>query len=335
VMIGFVAQTGQAVIGASDLEALRAPLTAYAYRMLGAAADADDAAQEALIRALRNLDSYDPERGSLSTWVHAIATNVCLDMLRGARRRALAWDLVPASAGPDLGAPLPPDRWVEPMPDSRLLEGCDPAELAVRRESVRLAFVVALQALAPRQRAVLILRDVLAFTAVEAAQMLDTSAAAANSALQRARKTLETYRLTASRSPEADSTVRQELLRNYIDAFEAHDVDRLTALLCDDARSAMPPFTWWLQGRQSIAEAMASGDWCVGDRMVPGAGANGCLSLGQYRPSPKGVLKPFGLIVLELRDGAVADVVTFLSASDRFAEFGLPEILGDELTSDR
>jgi RNA polymerase sigma-70 factor (ECF subfamily) len=334
-MIGFVALTGAAAVGVTDLEALRGPLAAYAYRMLGAAADADDAAQEALIRALRDLDSYDPERGSLSTWVHAIATNVCLDMLRGARRRALAWDLVPASAYPDLGAPLPPDRWVEPMPDSRLLDGCDPAELAVRRESVRLAFVVALQALAPRQRAVLILRDVLAFTAVETAQMLDTSAAAANSALQRARRTLETYRLTASRSPEAVSTVRHELLSKYIDAFEAHDVDRLTALLCDDARSAMPPFTWWLQGRETIGAAMAAGGGCVGDRLIPGAGANGCLSLGQYRPSPEGVLRPFALIVLELRDGAVADVVTFLGVADRFAEFGLPEILGDELTGDR
>ncbi|WP_370148940.1 RNA polymerase subunit sigma-70 [Streptacidiphilus sp. EB129] len=307
------------------LEPLRGPLTGYCYRMLGAVGEVDDAVQETLLRAYRNLDRYDPDRAGLSTWVHTIATNVCLDLLRGARRRALPWDLGPAATDGVLGTPLPPSHWVEPMADSRLPRIADPADLAVRRESVRLAFVAALQWLPPRQRAVLVLRDVLGFSAAETAQILDSSVAATNSALQRARATLAEHRPAPTDVPDLAGTEQQALLREYVDAFEAHDVDRLIGLLADDVRSGMPPFAWWLRGPAGIGAAMTAGaDACAGDRLLPGATANGCLTLGQYRPDPDGVLRPFALLVLELRGNRVAEMVTFLGWGERFAEFGLP-----------
>ncbi len=228
----------------TELESLRRPLTAYAYRVLGATADSDDAAQEAILRAHQHIDRFDPNRGSLRTWVFRIATNVCLDLLRGARRRALSMDLGPASVdGSTLGAPLPPDRFVEPMPDSRLLAATDPAKLAEQRESVRLAFVAALQHLAPRQRATLILRDVLHFSAAETAALLDTSTTAVHSALQRARETLRRHRPSPADPYDPADPAQRDLLERYVAAFEAHDVDALTAVLREDAITSMPPFT--------------------------------------------------------------------------------------------
>ncbi|RAG86041.1 RNA polymerase subunit sigma-70 [Streptacidiphilus pinicola] len=309
----------------TTLEPLRGPLTGYCYRMLGASAEVDDAVQETLLRAHRNLHRHDATRASLSTWVHGIATNVCLDLLRGARRRALPWDLGPASTTGELGAPLPPAQWIEPLADSRLPQVADPAELAVRRESVRLAFVTALQWLPPRQRAALVLRDVLAFSAAETAQILDCSPAAANSALQRARATLAEHRPAPADAADPEGPETQALLRAYVDAFESHDVDRLIALLADDVRSGMPPFLWWLHGPARIGAAMEAGaEYCAEDRMLLGASANGSPTIGQYRPDPDGVLRPFALLVLELRDGRVGEIVTYLGWGDRFAEFGLP-----------
>ncbi|WP_052440938.1 RNA polymerase subunit sigma-70 [Streptacidiphilus anmyonensis] len=312
----------------TTLEPLRGPLTGYCYRMLGAAGEVDDAVQETLLRAHRNLHRHDASRASLSTWVHSIATNVCLDLLRGARRRALPWDLGPASTSGELGAPLPDSQWVEPLADSRLPHVADPAELAVRRESVRLAFVAALQWLPPRQRAALVLRDVLGFTAAETARILDCSTAAANSALQRARATLEEHR-PAPADPvdpvDPDDAAQRRLLRDYVDAFESHDVDRLIGLLADDVRSGMPPFLWWLHGPAAIGAAIEAGaEYCADDRMLPGAGANGCPTIGQYRPDADGVLRPFALLVLEVRGGRISEIVTYLGAGERFAEFGLP-----------
>lgn len=316
--------------GAAGLETLRGPLTGYCYRMLGAAGEVDDAVQETMLRAYRSLDRYDPARAGFSTWVHTIATNVCLDMLRGARRRALPWDLGPATTTGELGTPLPPSAWVEPMPDSRLLHGADsgapvdPADLAVRRESVRLAFVAALQWLPPRQRAVLVLRDVLRFTAAETAQILDSSVASTNSALQRARAALDGHRPDPADAPDVGDIRQRDLLSGYVRAFEAHDIDGLVALLAEDVRSGMPPFAWWLHGRGAIAAAMSAGDACAGNRLVPGATANGSPTLGQYRPDQGGVLRPFALLVLELRGNVVAQIVTFLGCGDRFPAFGLP-----------
>ncbi|WP_043348171.1 sigma-70 family RNA polymerase sigma factor [Beutenbergia cavernae] len=307
----------------ADVDALRGRLTGYCYRMLGSAADTDDAVQETVIRAVGNLERFDPGRAALSTWVHAIATRVCLDMLRGARRRALATDLGPAASGGDIGAPLPAEAFVEPMPDSRLLEAQDPGDAVVARETVRLAFVAALQRLPPRQRAVLVLRDVLAFSAREVADALGVSVAAANSALQRARATLEAHRPDPVDLAEPDDAGQRDLLRRYVAAFEAHDVAGLTALLREDATTSMPPFAWWLRGGALIASLVAGNDECAHDRLLV-TRVNGGLGFGQYRPDDAGRLRPFALVGVEVVGGRIARTVTFLGAADRFGEFGLP-----------
>ncbi|SES71257.1 RNA polymerase subunit sigma-70 [Nonomuraea wenchangensis] len=323
-------ETGSLV---ARLESLRGPLTGYCYRLLGASGEVDDAVQETMLRAFRAIGGYDPKRAALSTWVHRIATNVCLDMLRGAERRALPWDMGPAATGGDLGVPLPPDRWVEPPIGLGPAGADDPAHLAVRHETLRLAFVAALQWLPPRQRAVLVLRDVLGFSAAETAEVVETSVAAANSALQRARATLERHRPRPADPPEPADPAQRDLLRRYVRAFETHDVRGLLDVLADDARSGMPPFPWWLDGPASItaamSAAMSAGDACAGDRLVPAGVAGGCWTLGQYRPDTDGAMRPFALLVVELRGGRIGDVVTYLGHGDRFAAFGLPALLPD------
>ncbi|MER6512868.1 RNA polymerase subunit sigma-70 [Nonomuraea sp. NPDC001636] len=312
----------------TTLESLRGPLTGYCYRVLGSSGEVDDAVQETMVRALRGIGGFDPDRAAFSTWVHKIATNVCLDMLRGAKRRALPWDMGPASSSTaDLGVPLPAARWVEPLADSRLLGTADPASLAIRHDTLRLAFVSALQWLPPRQRVVLVLRDVLGFTAAEAAEVMQTSVMAANSALQRARATLEKHRPRPAETPKLDDVLQQDLLLRYVKAFQAHDVRELVAVLAHDARSGMPPFSWWLDGRAQLAAAMSAAGVCAEDRLVHGGSANGCWTLGQYRPDGNGLFLPFALLVLELRDGRISEIVTFLGYGDRFTEFGLPERL--------
>jgi RNA polymerase sigma-70 factor (TIGR02960 family) len=321
-----VTTTGQAGPAAEDLEALRGRLTGYCYRMLGSAADADDAVQETFLRACQALDRYDAARGRLSTWVHQIATNVCLDLLRGARRRAMAIDLGPArtSLAPgDFGTPLPADRFIEPIPDARVIYATDPAEIATQRQTVRLAFISALQRLAPRQRAVLVLREVLCFSAGETAEVLQTSVPAVNSALQRARARLDATRAQATDVFAPDDPAQRRLLEDYVAAFEAHDIAGLQRLLHADARASMPPFAWWLDGRDTILALMASSDACVGDRLVP-VPINGSPGFRQYRLDGAGELRPFALSLAELRGGRVAHTVTFLGSAGRFAEFGLP-----------
>jgi RNA polymerase sigma-70 factor (TIGR02960 family) len=313
-----------ASVAIEDLEAQRRPLIAFCYRMLGSAADADDAVQEVLLRAYRNLASYDPDRARLTTWLHRIAANVCIDMLRGAGRRALAVDMGPAANDADLGAPLPANRFVEPMPDARLFGVTDPAERVVGRETVRLAFLAAVQRLSPRQRAVLLLRDVMAFSAQETAEILERSVASVNSALQRARAVLADDPPAPADVLDPENPQQRELLDRYVAAFEAHDVDGLARLLREDAASSMPPFAWWLRGASRIAAVMAESDACAGDRLLPAA-INGSPGFGQYRPGPGGDLRPFALVLLELRDNRVAHIVTFLGSAGRFAEFGLPD----------
>lgn len=312
---------------ATSLESLRGPLTGYCYRILGSAGEVEDAVQETMLRVLRAIGSYDPDRAGLSTWVHRIATNVCLDMLRGAQRRALPWDMGPAASGPDIGVPLPPARWVEPLADSRLAGTVDPATLAVRHETLRLAFIAALQWLPPRQRAVLVLRDVLGFAATEAAEVMEMSVAAVNSALQRARATLAEHRPRPADPPDPRDVTQRALLQRYVHAFQAHDVPTLLAVLAEDVRSGMPPFAWWLDGPTRIGAAMTGTDACAGDRLVPGDLVNGCWTLGQYRPDANGTLAPLALLVIECRGGRISEMVTFLGCGGRFAEFGLPEIL--------
>jgi RNA polymerase sigma-70 factor (TIGR02960 family) len=322
---GGVARSDKLAI--EQLEALRVPLTGYCYRLLGSAADTDDAVQETLIRASSRLDQYDPSRGRLSTWVHAIATNVCIDMLRSARRRVLAVSLDEAVVpGTDLGTPLPPGRWLEPMPDARLIAARDPAEVAEQRESVRLAFLVALQCLAPRQRAVLVLRDVLAFTAQETAEILGATVASVNSALQRARESLTAQRPDPFDIADPTGAEHRELLRRYVTAFEAHDIAGLKAILREDAVTSMPPFPWRMTGAGAIAELMGASDSCAGARLVP-CRMNGAEGFGQYRPGDGNVLHPFALVAIGVRDGQIAQIVTFLGTQHRFREFGLPDSL--------
>jgi RNA polymerase sigma-70 factor (TIGR02960 family) len=326
-MAGGLVQADELAV--EDLEALRVPLTGYCYRLLGSSADTDDAVQETLIRASSRRDQYDPSRGRLSTWVHGIATNVCIDMLRSAKRRALVVDFSqPTGQGPDLGTRLPPDVWLDPMPDSRLIATQDPVEVVLERESVRLAFIAALQYLAPRQRAVLVLRDVLAFTAEETAQILDTTVPSANSALQRARASLSTRRPDPFEIGDPEDIKQRDLLRRYVAAFEAHDVAALKAILREDAVTLMPPFPWRLTGAETIAEVIGASGSCAGARLVP-CRVNGVQGFGQYRPEGDNVLRPFALVAVQVRGGRIAQIVTFLGTQHRFREFGLPDSLDE------
>ncbi|MDN5853296.1 MAG: RNA polymerase subunit sigma-70 [Actinomycetia bacterium] len=311
-----------------ELEELRAPLVRFCYRMLGSAADSDDAVQETLIRATTRSDQYDPRRARLTTWVHHIATNVCLDMLRGARRRAVVMDTAPALDGSDIGAPLPADHWVEPMPGATLFGSADPALLVLERETVRLAFIALLQHLPPRQRAVLVLRDVVTLSAQETAEILEMTVPAVNSALQRARATLRSAAPKSGDLEEPANLDHRVLLRRFVRAFESHDVTALTELLRTDATSSMPPFAWRIEGGPRIAALMGASDACAQDRLVP-TDVNGQVGFGQYRPADDGELRPFALVAVELRGERIGHIATFLGSGGRFAEFGLPESLGE------
>ncbi len=308
------------------LEKHRPELTGYCYRMLGSAFEAEDAVQETLVRAWRSFDRFEG-RSALRSWLYRIATNVCLDMLNSAQRRARPMDLGPAlTADTPLPAPLPEATWIEPIPDGHVLPaGGDPADLAVARESIRLAFVAALQHLPPRQRAVLILREVLHWKANEVAELLDTSAASVNSALQRARSTLAASNLSATDPPEPLDDERRALLARYVDAFERYDMDALTSLLREDATWSMPPYDLWLQTHLDIRHwCLGPGVGCRGSRLVPTV-ANGSPAFGQYKPGgPDGSLQPWSLQVLELSDGRISGITFFLDTARFFPLFGLP-----------
>jgi RNA polymerase sigma-70 factor, ECF subfamily len=307
----------------SELEAYRRELTGYCYRMLGSGFEAEDAVQETMVRAWRGIDRFEG-RSALRSWLYRIATNVCLDMLRGPQRRAQPMDLGPAStAEGNLGPHVPAETWVQPIADAKVVpaDPDDPAELAASRESIRLAFVAALQHLPPRQRAVLILREVLRWQAAEVAELLDTSVASVNSALQRARATLADRDLDLT-PPQVDAD-QQELLARYVDAFERYDIDSLVTLLRDDAVQSMPPFAMWLRGRDEMARwYLGQGIGCKGSRLVPTA-ANGRPAFASYRPQGPGVWEPFALQIIETSDGRIAAIHNFLYP-ELFPAFGLP-----------
>jgi RNA polymerase sigma-70 factor (ECF subfamily) len=312
-------------VGPHDLEQHRVELTAYCYRMLGSAFEAEDAVQDTLVRAWRGLDRFEG-RSAVRSWLYRIATNVCFDMLKGRQRRARPMDLGPArSADMPVGSALPEATWVEPIPDGSVLPaGADPADVAVARDSVRLAFVATLQHLPPRQRAVLILREVLSWRASEVAELLDTTVASVNSALQRARATLAASDL--GRREEGLDDNQRALLERYLDAFERYDMDALTALLHEDATQSMPPYALWLQGREDILRFWGGqGAACRGSRLLPTV-ANGSPAFAQYRPSgPGGTHEPWALQVLEISGDRVVELTFFLATDSIFPLFGLPE----------
>ncbi|HEX9609971.1 MAG TPA: sigma-70 family RNA polymerase sigma factor [Candidatus Limnocylindria bacterium] len=312
----------------AQLERHRVELTAYCYRMLGSAFEAEDAVQETLVRAWRGIGAFEG-RSALRSWLYRIATNVCLSMLGASQRRARPMDLTsPGTADRALPAPLPEAVWIEPMPDARVVtDGGDPAEVAVTRESVRLAFVAALQHLPPRQRAVLILREVLRWRADEVAELLDTTTASVNSALQRARSTLAASRPQEGEPPEPMDDAQRALLARYVDAFERYDMDALTSLLHEDATWNMPPYELWLQTHLDIRRwCLGPGIGCRGSRLIPTL-ANGSPAFGQYKPAPGGGYEPWSLQVLEISGDRIGGITFFLDTARFFPLFGLPERL--------
>lgn len=310
-----------------QLHQYRGELTGYCYRMLGSAFDAEDAVQDTLLRAWRAADQFEG-RSALRSWLYRIATNVCLDMLGSRKRRALPMDLSSTPFPPvesSLGPPLSERTWIEPIPDGPVTSAtADPAEVAVARESIRLAFVAALQHLPPRQRAVLILRDVLRWKADEVAELLDATVASTNSALQRARSSMAARDLTTSRPLDPMDDEHTALLARYVDAFERYDIDALVSVLHEDATQAMPPYALWLQGRADILRWLVGpGIGCKDSRLVPVV-ANGSPALAQYRTGGSdGRYDPFSIHVLEVSGGRITSILNFLDLR-LFPLFGLP-----------
>lgn len=316
-----------------ELERLRPQLTGYCYRMLGSWFEAEDAVQETMVRAWRRSSTL-TERAALKSWLYRIATNVCLDALQGTKKRARPMDLGPSSDADGALGGQPENIWIEPIPDARVFTaGSDPADVATGRETIRLAFVTALQHLPPRQRAVLVLRTVLHWSAAEVADLLETTVASVNSALQRARATLDTVQ------PSEDLTALgegdRELVDRYVDCFERYDVDALVALLHEDATFQMPPLELWLRGPEQVGRFFrGQGAACRGSRLVPTV-ANGSPAFGAYKPvdgDPE-LFRPWSIAVLEIADGRIVGIHNFLDTR-LFAEFGLPAELHGASTAE-
>ena len=321
-----MAPTASAEVSPDKLEEYRRELTGYCYRMLGSGFEADDAVQETMLRAWRAADGFEG-RSSVRSWLYRIATNICLDMLRGRQRRALPMDLGPASPPIEalFGDSRPDEAWISPMADERVLpEHGDPADIAVARDTIRLAFVTALQHLPARQRATLILCEVLRMPATEAASTLGTSVPAVNSALQRARATLAG--LPEDQRPVAVEADQADLLARYVDAFQRYDLDQLVTLLHEDAVMAMPPYTLWLKGAPDICRWMVepTPSLCRGSVLVPAGQVNGVPAWAQYKPDPAGGYVPWALQVHEAWGGRFGRLTYFLDTERIFAELGLP-----------
>jgi RNA polymerase sigma-70 factor (ECF subfamily) len=309
---------------AASFEQHRVELTAYCYRMLGSA-DAEDAVQETFIRAWKAFDRFEG-RSALRSWLYRIATNVCLDLLESRKRRARPMDLGPAGELVVENLRTPDQLWIQPIPDARVVPEGDPAQVTEARETVRLAFVAALQQLPPRQRAVLILCEVLRWKAAEVAELLETSVASVTSALQRARATLAASELSPSTTAPSVEAADAELLARYVDAFERYDMDALTELIHEDAVQSMPPFDLWLSGRDDIFTWwVGPGNGCRGSRVIPTRAANGSPAFGQYKPNDAGDgYVPWALQVLEVEDARITELTFFLDTETVFPLFGLP-----------
>ena len=309
-----------------QLELQRRALTGYCYRMLASPFEAEDAVQETMLRAWRGFDHFEG-RAALRSWLYRIATNVCLDMLKGRERRAMPMDFGPAQEPIESNLHTRPEvTWIEPIPDSALAGETDPADVAVARETIRLAFVAALQHLPPRQRAVLILCEVLRWQASEVGQLLDTTVASVNSALQRARATLATSAVTPDDTVPPTDEAQSALLARYVAAFEQYDLTALTEVIKADARQSMPPFDMWLDGRDDILAWMfGPGIGCRGSRLLPVVSTNGTTAFAQYKPSESGSgFDPWALQVLEFENGKVVEFTFFLDTARLFPLFGLP-----------
>jgi RNA polymerase sigma-70 factor (ECF subfamily) len=318
-VVSGVTTTG--AVAAEQLEQFRRELTGYCYRMLGSIAEAEDAVQDTILRAWRSLATFE-DRAGLRPWLYRIATNVCIDMLKGRSRRALPIEVVPAARGElHRGEARPEATWIQPAPDRLVLppDG-DPAERVVSRESVRLAFIAALQHLAPRQRAVLILRDVLRWHADEVAVLLETSVDAVNSALRRARAAVAGVSLEST--PSEPAVGERELLAAYLDAFERNDIDTLVGLLRDDAILEMPPFDLWMQGPDDIRRWLLAVD-ALGEEVLTPVEANGSPAVAVYRsPAPGAAPTAFSIQVLDVVAGRIGAIHVFVDPS-LFARFGL------------
>ena len=318
-----------------DLEKYRRELTGYCYRMLGSSFEAEDAVQETMVRAWRGFDRFEG-RAALRSWLYRIATNVCLDMLKGRQRRALPMDLVSSSSGDgEAGPRLPESKWIQPIPDGRALPATeDPADVVESRESIRVAFITALQHLPARQRAVLILREVLRWKASEVAELLDTSVVSVNSALQRARATLADVDIADSDPLMPDDVEQRALLARYVDAFERFDIESLVSLLHEDATMSMPPYELWLQGAGELRQwLLGAGSGCRGSRFVPVA-ANGSPGFAQWRATPDGTFEAWAIHVLRVSDGRISGIDFFVDPN-LFQLFDLPVRLSAEAGAQR
>ncbi|GAA5058787.1 sigma-70 family RNA polymerase sigma factor [Streptomyces similanensis] len=311
-----------------ELEKYRVELTGYCYRMLGSSFEAEDAVQDTLVRAWRSHDKFEG-RSSLRSWLYRIATNVCLDLLSAGSKRARPMDLTESTPLARAAlVPRPDSTWLEPMPDGRVLPSVeDPAQAALAKESVRLAFMAALQRLPAKQRAVLILREVLAWKASEVAELLGTTVASVNSALQRARATLAEREEQGAGAQVSDplDEAQQRLLERYVRAFEGYDMTALTALLHEDAVMTMPPFDLWLTGSADITGFMSTmGASCANSRLLP-VRANGLPGFAHYKPDPeRGGFTPWAVQVLEISRGRITGFHCFLDTARWFPLFGLP-----------
>jgi RNA polymerase sigma-70 factor (ECF subfamily) len=321
------------------MERLRPSLTGYCYRMLGSGFEAEDATQETLLRAWRRSDSLaDP--GALKSWLFTIATNVCLDQIDARKRRARPVDLAdPGTAASPVGAPLPEADWVLPIASGQVADpDADPEAQAAERESLRLAFVAALQHLPARQRVVLVLREVLRWSAKEVAEVLETSVASVNSALQRARATLDQLDLADADAPARPTSEKESaLLEQYLEAFAEYDIDRIVALLRYDVVFDMPPLPLWVRGPADVAAFMLGpGAACRGSKLIP-LSANGFPAYASYKPDPESATwLPWSVTILEADDSGgdsptLTGVHNFLAPfmPNLFPSFGLPESLDE------
>jgi RNA polymerase sigma-70 factor (ECF subfamily) len=310
------------MIAAAELETHRSALTGHCYRMLGSAVDADDAVQETMVRAWKSLGGFDG-RSSLRTWLHRVATNVCLDALADRKARMRPVDEGPVGTPDDVLETRERTHWIEPVPDAHAIPAdAQPEERLVLRQSIRLAFIAALQHLPPKQRAALILTEVLGWSIAECASCLEISEAAVNSALQRARATLAAKNLSELPRPLTDS--QRELVDRYVSAFERYDVSALTSLLHEDATLSMPPFTLWLTGHAHIARWLSGpGAPCRGSKLVM-VEASGMPAIAQYRPTQGGGYHAWAIIALEIEGDRIASMTSYLDVETSFPRFGLP-----------